>query len=209
MVKIDLFVWNGGLFIGKWRWRCEWWRGKTETKVRVEGRSGQVDGSCTWSKTKDRREEYSFRGTSFISLSYSLINYFPISSFFCFSQKLVARKARKFQSQNQHLALPALELAYIFHGIAHAPRTVIVNKMLPEVEILLTALNKTKEDIAGYVGGRGSYWDDYCLGMFLKGVCMRYVAYPVSFGSNCVVMWFEHFYFFFLSFFLSFVRSLP
>ncbi|KAF8801787.1 hypothetical protein BYT27DRAFT_7197766 [Phlegmacium glaucopus] len=93
-------------------------------------------------------------------------------------EKLVARKARKFQSQNQHLALPALELAYIFHAIAHAPRSVIVNKMLPEVESLLTQLNKSKDDIIGYVGGRESYWDDYCLGMFLKGVCMRYVAYP-------------------------------
>jgi len=29
-----------------------------------------------------------------------------------------------------------------------------------------------------YIGGRESYWDDFCLGMFLKGVCMRYVAYP-------------------------------
>jgi len=78
--------------------------------------------------------------------------------------------------------------------------------MLPEVEILLTALNKTKEDIAGYVGGRGSYWDDYCLGMFLKGVCMRYVAYPVSFWVQlcCYVI---RTFLFFLSFFLSFVRS--
>ena len=95
-------------------------------------------------------------------------------------QKFVARKARKFQSQNQHLALPALELAYIFHGIAHAPRTVIVNKMIPQTDIVLTRLSQSKDDINGYIGGRESYWDDFCLGMFLKGVCMRYVAYPVS-----------------------------
>jgi Protein of unknown function (DUF3808) len=97
------------------------------------------------------------------------------------TQKFVARKARKFQSQNQHLALPALELAYIFRGIAHAPRTVIVNKILPQTDIVLTRINQSKDDINGYIGGRGSYWDDFCLGMFLKGVCMRYVAYPVSF----------------------------
>ena len=96
-------------------------------------------------------------------------------------QKLVARKARKFQSQNQHLALPALELAYLFHGIAHAPRTVIVNKMLPQVDIALTLLSQSKDDIDEYIGGRESYWDDFCLGLFLKGVCMRYVAYPVSY----------------------------
>ena len=95
-------------------------------------------------------------------------------------QKFVARKARKFQSQNQYLALPALELAYIFRGIAHAPRTVIVNKMLPQTDIVLTRLSQSKDDINGYIGGRESYWDDFCLGMFLKGVCMRYVAYPVS-----------------------------
>jgi hypothetical protein len=96
------------------------------------------------------------------------------------SQKFVARKARKFQSQNQYLALPALELAYIFQGIAHAPRTVIVNKMLPQTDIVLTRITQSKDDINGYIGGRESYWDDFCLGMFLKGVCMRYVAYPVS-----------------------------
>ena len=99
-------------------------------------------------------------------------------------QKFVARKARKFQSQNQYLALPALELAYIFRGIAHAPRTVIVNKMLPQTDIVLTRISQSKDDINGYIGGRESYWDDYCLGMFLKGVCMRYVAYPVSFFRN-------------------------
>ena len=100
------------------------------------------------------------------------------------TQKFVARKARKFQSQNQHLALPALELAYIFHGIAHAPRTVIVNKMLPQTDIVLTRLSQSKDDINGYIGGWESYWDDFCLSMFLKGVCLRYVAYPVSFSFS-------------------------
>ena len=44
-------------------------------------------------------------------------------------QKFVARKARKFTAQSHRLALPALELAYIFLGIAHAPRGVITGKM--------------------------------------------------------------------------------
>ena len=52
--------------------------------------------------------------------------------------------------------------------------------MLPQVDIVLTRLSQSKDDINGYIGGRESYWDDFCLGMFLKGVCMRYVAYPVS-----------------------------
>ena len=100
----------------------------------------------------------------------------------------MARKARKFQSQNQHLALPTLELAYIFQGIAHAPRTVIVDKMLPQTDIALTRISQSKADINGYVGGRESYWDDFCLGMFLKGVCMRYVAYPVIISIIFVIL---------------------
>ncbi|CAA7263917.1 unnamed protein product [Cyclocybe aegerita] len=98
-------------------------------------------------------------------------------------EKLVARKARKFISQGHRLALPALEIAYLFLAIAHAPRTVIVTKMLPEVDGLLAELDKhksksDKEREAAYANGKGGYWDDYCLAMFLKGVCMRYVAYP-------------------------------
>jgi hypothetical protein len=51
--------------------------------------------------------------------------------------------------------------------------------MIPQIENLLWRLGQSKEDVSGYVGGKESYWDDFCLGMFLKGVCMRYVAYPV------------------------------
>ncbi|KAL1748304.1 hypothetical protein HDZ31DRAFT_79835 [Schizophyllum fasciatum] len=48
-------------------------------------------------------------------------------------EKLVARKARKYTTHHHRLVLPALELAYLFLGIAHAPRQVLVGKMLPEV----------------------------------------------------------------------------
>ncbi|KAF8200119.1 hypothetical protein BJ912DRAFT_1029695 [Pholiota molesta] len=125
-------------------------------------------------------------------------------------EKFVARKARKFSAQGW-LVLPALELAYIFQGITHAPRGVIVRRMLPEVDAALRELGVLEDVVAvehtggvsgkgkessssekvrvktpekewrarekGYHGGKG-YWDDYCLVMFLRGVCMRYVAYP-------------------------------
>lgn len=29
------------------------------------------------------------------------------------------------------------------------------------------------------VATNNGYWDDYCLAQFLRGVCLRYVAYPV------------------------------
>ncbi|KAK7026799.1 hypothetical protein VNI00_015457 [Paramarasmius palmivorus] len=92
-------------------------------------------------------------------------------------KKYVARKARKFTSQNGRLALPALEVAYIFLGITHAPRQVITDKMLPEIRKLLAKLEACKGKEKEYEGGVG-YWDDYCLAKFLEGVCLRYVAYP-------------------------------
>ncbi|KIM37750.1 hypothetical protein M413DRAFT_448267 [Hebeloma cylindrosporum] len=122
-------------------------------------------------------------------------------------EKFVARKARKFIAQGHRLALATLEVAYIFHGIAHAPRSVIVTKMLPEVDKALEELGvlvdvrereaefdenpavavnvksdkrekERKEKEKEYSANKGGYWDDYCLAMFLRGVCMRYVAYP-------------------------------
>ncbi|TRM66925.1 hypothetical protein BD626DRAFT_396622 [Schizophyllum amplum] len=99
-------------------------------------------------------------------------------------EKLVARKARKFQTQG-HLALPALELAYLFLGIAHAPREILTGRMLPEVWALLARLgvtragedmSKARDDHAKEYGK--AYWDDFVLARFLEGVCLRYVAYP-------------------------------
>ena len=93
-------------------------------------------------------------------------------------QKFVARKARKFQSQGR-LALPVLELAYLFLVIAHAPRAIVSKKMLPEVETLLAKLKEHEKNPKKYENGQG-YWDDYCLAKFLEGVCCRYIAYSVS-----------------------------
>ncbi|KAJ8085866.1 hypothetical protein PM082_004685 [Marasmius tenuissimus] len=96
-------------------------------------------------------------------------------------EKFVARKSRKFQSQKGRLALPALEIAYIFLGIAHAPRRVVCEKMLPDVRSVLSKLEACKGDPKKYKenGGAGvGYWDDYCLAKFLEGVCLRFVAYP-------------------------------
>ncbi|KAI0920179.1 hypothetical protein AcW1_001987 [Taiwanofungus camphoratus] len=92
-------------------------------------------------------------------------------------EKFVSRKARKFQDQRGRLALPALELTYLFLGITHAPREVIVYKMLPLVKELLAKLKTFKDDPSRYEGGQG-YWDDLCLAYFLEGICLRCIAYP-------------------------------
>lgn len=106
--------------------------------------------------------------------------------------------------------LPALDLAYVFQGIGHAPRGVIVRRMLPEIDAALKQLGVFDDVVAAesaestssskavktdeaewrrreraYAEGGKGYWDDYCLAMFLRGVCMRYVAYPVRIYTSC------------------------
>ncbi|KII83697.1 hypothetical protein PLICRDRAFT_180049 [Plicaturopsis crispa FD-325 SS-3] len=92
-------------------------------------------------------------------------------------EKFVARKARKFHEQGGRLAMPGLEILYLFLGIARAPRTIVLTKMVPEVERHLAVLRAHEADPASYEGGTG-FWDDMCLARFLEGVCYRYVAYP-------------------------------
>ncbi|KZT18713.1 hypothetical protein NEOLEDRAFT_121846 [Neolentinus lepideus HHB14362 ss-1] len=90
-------------------------------------------------------------------------------------EKFVERKARKYKSQSGRLLLPALEFAYVFLCIAHAPRLVLAKKILPMVEESLKDLQEHERDPSKYGVG---YWDDLCLAKFLEGVCLRYSAYP-------------------------------
>ncbi|EIW75037.1 hypothetical protein CONPUDRAFT_147567 [Coniophora puteana RWD-64-598 SS2] len=92
-------------------------------------------------------------------------------------EKFVARKARKFETQGGRLAVPALELAYVFLAIAHAPRKIIHEKMLPDVQALQAKLKEHEANPKKYENGHG-YWDDYCLAHHLEGVCYRFLAYP-------------------------------
>ncbi|KAI0319413.1 hypothetical protein OF83DRAFT_1110594 [Amylostereum chailletii] len=92
-------------------------------------------------------------------------------------EKFVARKARKAQAQHGRLCLPALELAAIYGGVAHAPREAILSRMIPLIESTLAELKTHEATPASYNGGQG-YWDDLCLARYLEGLCMRFVAYP-------------------------------
>jgi len=100
-------------------------------------------------------------------------------------EKFIARKARKYQKQNRRLALPVLEFGYNFLAIAHAPQSVISERMLPLIEEHLQKLDAAKDKRESYghqdgktPGDAGQYWDDLALCHFLKGVCLRYMAYP-------------------------------
>lgn len=52
--------------------------------------------------------------------------------------------------------------------------------MLPLIEEVLGELKKHEGKPSGYNSGKGGYWDDFCLAKFLEGICLRYIAYPVS-----------------------------
>lgn len=81
-------------------------------------------------------------------------------------EKFVARKARKYLGQSNRLLLPALELAYVFHAIAHAPREVIAREMIPAVggaleELGLLLLSGASEEgsTASEIGSNASGGD--------------------------------------------------
>ena len=93
-------------------------------------------------------------------------------------EKFVARKARKCEAQGGRLLLPGLELAYVFHAVARAPRSVIAAQMLPLVDSALASLKRYEGAPQTYENGTG-FWDDWCLARHLEGACLRYIAYPV------------------------------
>lgn len=96
-------------------------------------------------------------------------------------QKFAAKRAEKFKEQGGRLSLAALELAYLFGGVTHAPRDVLANEMLPQARAELSKLRAFQDNPEAWGNGMG-YWDDYCLCRFLEGVCERYLAYPVGDG---------------------------
>ncbi|WWD01496.1 hypothetical protein V866_008440 [Kwoniella sp. B9012] len=83
-------------------------------------------------------------------------------------EKLVSRKARKFHSQNNKLFLPAMELAYVFGSLSNTPRRSLLDSWLPRINKALKALDGVEPE--NYGNGH-EYWDDYCLGHFLRGMC--------------------------------------
>lgn len=91
-------------------------------------------------------------------------------------EKYCARKAKKFKTQGR-LLLPAIEFSYIYHCLTNAPRYSLCDNQLVDISEAMRELNEV-EDPSQYHSGADEYWDDYCLAHFLRGVTLRYIAYP-------------------------------
>lgn len=62
-------------------------------------------------------------------------------------QKYVARKSKKFLTQHDSLALPGLEIAYMFSCLSLATRQAILTVHLPEVNACLAGLEGVREGL--------------------------------------------------------------
>ncbi|EJD49485.1 hypothetical protein AURDEDRAFT_143769 [Auricularia subglabra TFB-10046 SS5] len=91
-------------------------------------------------------------------------------------EKFVARKARKFASQGR-LILPAVELAYFFGALSHAPAHTLRARILPVIDSALSEIDAAKKD-GEKKSDKEKKWDDVCLAVFLRAVALRYIAYP-------------------------------
>lgn len=91
-------------------------------------------------------------------------------------EKYCARKAKKFIHQKR-LLMPAIEFSYIYHCLTNAPQYSLSDNQLVEVSEALQEINEV-QDPSEYHSGADEYWDDYCLAHFLRGVTLRYIAYP-------------------------------
>ncbi|EPQ25627.1 uncharacterized protein PFL1_06807 [Pseudozyma flocculosa PF-1] len=90
-------------------------------------------------------------------------------------EKFVARKAKKFNAYNR-LLLPGLEFSYVYHCLSNAPRFVLADDALVLVSDALAELHDV-EDPSRYYSGE-EYYDDLALAHFLRGVCLKFIAYP-------------------------------
>lgn len=90
-------------------------------------------------------------------------------------EKFVARKSKKF-NKYKRLLLPGLEFSYVYHCLSNAPRYILADEALVLVSDALAELHAV-EDPSRYYSGE-EYFDDLALAHFLRGVCLKFIAYP-------------------------------
>lgn len=92
-------------------------------------------------------------------------------------EKFFIRKADRYFAQNNSLVLPAYELLYVSnYMILLKGKTDILNGMLKNIEKAIADV-KAKPDSKYYA-------DNYCLALFLKGLCIGYSGKPQA-AEDC------------------------
>nr|CAH8862687.1 unnamed protein product [Trichobilharzia regenti] len=87
-------------------------------------------------------------------------------------EKIALRKSSRYFSQNKTLTLPALELIFIWNGfkmIQSQPDAITTFIMICENKINELFQNRDTNE---------NFFDDYCLALMLKGVCLRCRGQP-------------------------------
>ncbi|XP_064605112.1 tetratricopeptide repeat protein 39B-like [Liolophura sinensis] len=87
-------------------------------------------------------------------------------------EKFALKKVTRYDEQNQRLTLPALELVYVWNGFS------IIGQKQELLAPMLTILESTINDILSKPDSFQYYWDDYCLTLLMKGICLKYRKQP-------------------------------
>ncbi|KAJ1021468.1 hypothetical protein NDA13_005509 [Ustilago tritici] len=92
-------------------------------------------------------------------------------------ERFVVLKAKKYIAQQNRLALPGLEFSYLWHCIGQTPVFLLVENTLTRIDEFIDEL-ESYHNPKSYGTGENEYWSAYCLAFFLRGVALRFVAYP-------------------------------
>lgn len=91
-------------------------------------------------------------------------------------ERFVQYKAAKFATMG-HLGLPALEFSYLWHCFSHTPAPMLIQRQLMRIDEVIDEL-EGYDSPAKYAGGARIFYSLYCLAFFLRGVALRYAAFP-------------------------------
>ncbi|WFC97340.1 hypothetical protein MYAM1_000050 [Malassezia yamatoensis] len=91
-------------------------------------------------------------------------------------ERFVQLKASKFSLMSQ-LGLPAMEFSYLWHCLEQAPVFLLISHQLTRIDEVIDQL-EAYQSPSTYGSGEQEFYSLYCLAFFLRGVALRYVAYP-------------------------------
>lgn len=90
-------------------------------------------------------------------------------------EKFAVKKAERYFSQNKMLVLPVIELMFLWNMFKIVKKNfTIANKICRLVEQNLEKIENEKKENSKY------YYDNKCLVLLLKGVCLRHMNSPLQ-----------------------------